>query len=79
MRYLWMIERKAGTKGYDENVSCIVVASTEEEVRAIAARNAADEGEGPWHSPETLVTQLGIAHEDVGVTIPIVMISYNAG
>lgn len=79
MRYLWMIERAVASVNRDENSGFIIVADTEDTVRRIAMSCHCDEGAQVWLSPTTLVTQLGVAHNDVGVDSPVILKNYIPG
>jgi hypothetical protein len=61
---IFQITRTAQTD-YDEMVSCVVVAPSEDRARQAAADAAHDEGEGAWWMPTTTVARLGTAADSV--------------
>jgi hypothetical protein len=78
MLNLWKIERNE--VGYDENYGHVIAAHEEKDVREIAAKVAADEGEGPWFDPERSKAVLIGKALETNVGYPgIILTSFNAG
>lgn len=73
---LYRIERHG--RGWDHYLGHVIAASSEAEVRAIAAEMAADEGAAEWNLPsQSTIELIGLAVWDVPKGI--VLSDFNAG
>ena len=76
--YIWHLSRHEDADwDYDEVISWVIIASSEDQARGLAARNPGDEGAGFWLDPSVTVCKLiGAA---LGTPSGVVVRSYHAG
>lgn len=74
---IWSIKRDENAVEHDENIGHVIIAETEDRVRAVAAEASEDEGDAVWlTSFSSWVTCLGEA--DPKFTEGIIQTSFNA-
>lgn len=76
--YIWVIKRDQQKVGYDENAGHVIVAETEERVRAVAAEAAKDEGSAVWLSG-SFSWMFCLGEADPKFIEGVALTSFNAG